>query len=362
MTEPKSQRPRGERIATRILLVAVIVFIVALVGTFIKMPYAIERPGPVTNTIDGADDEGGLITVDGARTYPTKGELYFTTVRVLGGPERHVTVWEYLFAKIDPSARVVPEEQVFGDRTPKEVEEANEAMMVGSQHTAVAVGMRSTGLEVPAQTSVGQVAKGKPAAGKLKVEDVIVSVDGKKISGVAEVADAIADRDPGERVEIGYLRDGERGSVTLTTTDLGQGKAGIGVVLQPTYDYPFEVKIDAGDVGGPSAGMMFALAVRDELTPGAMTGGKSIAGTGTISDDEKVGAIGGIAQKMIGAEEGGAKWFLAPEANCDEVVGNVPDGLTVVPVSTFDEAVSAVEAISHDPVTATLPSCSTSSG
>lgn len=355
MTQPSTRRPRGEVIARRVLIAAVLLTIVALAGTFIKVPYVIEEPGPVTNTIGGKGDPA-LITVKGAETYPTKGELYFTTVRVRGGPDRHISAWEWLFAKTDPDVRLLPEDEVFGDRTSKEVEQANEAMMQGSQHTAVAVGMRSTGLKVPSVTIAAQVAKDAPADGKLKAGDEIVSVDGEDVGDAESVAKAVADREPGDPVRIGYVRDGEPGHVRLTTTDIGQGRAGVGIALQPKYDYPFKVKIDAGDVGGPSAGMMFALGVRDTLTPGAMTGGKSIAGTGTISDDGSVGPIGGIQQKMIGAHDGGAQWFLAPESNCDEVTGNVPDGLHVVSVEDFDDATDAVDAIA-DGKTTTLPTC-----
>ncbi|WP_169796927.1 YlbL family protein [Janibacter corallicola] len=355
MTQPRTRRPRGEVIARRVLIAAILLTIVALAGTFIKVRYVIEEPGPVTNTIGGKGDPA-LITVKGAKTYPTKGELSFTTVRVRGGPDRHISAWEWLFAKADPDVRLLPEDEVFGDRTSKEVEQANEAMMQGSQHTAVAVGMRSTGLTVPSVTIAAQVAKGEPADGELEAGDEIVSVDGEDVDDAESVATAVADREPGDPVRIGYVRDGERSQVRLKTTDIGQGRAGVGIALQPKYDYPFKVRIDAGDVGGPSAGMMFALGVRDTLTPGPMTGGKSIAGTGTIDDDGSVGPIGGIQQKMIGAHDGGARWFLAPESNCDEVAGHVPDGLKVVSVSDFGDATDAVDAIA-DGHAKGLPTC-----
>ena len=122
----------------------------------------------------------------------------------------------------------------------------------------------------------------------------------------------------------------------------------MGVFLGTRFDFPFDVKIDAGNVGGPSAGTMFALGVYDRLTPGALTGGKKIAGTGTIDAAGTVGPIGGIRQKLVGAHDGGAKWFLAPADNCDEVVDHVPDGLKVVRIATFDEAKTSVEAIAAD--------------
>ena len=116
------------------------------------------------------------------------------------------------------------------------------------------------------------------------------------------------------------------------------------------------IDVNAGDVGGPSAGLMFSLAVYDKLTPGALTGGANIAGTGTIDSVGTVGKIGGIQQKLVGAKRGGATWFLAPAGNCDEVVGHIPEGLNVVKVATFTQARDAVEAIAAKH-TASLPRC-----
>jgi PDZ domain-containing protein len=118
-----------------------------------------------------------------------------------------------------------------------------------------------------------------------------------------------------------------------------------------------EIRLD--DVGGPSAGMMFALGIVDKLTPGAMTGGEIVAGTGTIDSDGAVGAIGSIRQKLWGADENGAAWFLAPETNCDEVVGNVPDGLEVFAVATLEEAREIVETVGEGGDTSSFARCET---
>jgi PDZ domain-containing protein len=123
------------------------------------------------------------------------------------------------------------------------------------------------------------------------------------------------------------------------------------------YEFPIDVEIQLNDVGGPSAGMMFALGIVDMLTPGAMTGGERVAGTGSIDSDGTVGPIGGIRQKLWGALDADADWFLAPESNCDEVVGNVPDGLEVFAVGTLDEARSVVDAIAEGGDTSALRTC-----
>jgi PDZ domain-containing protein len=112
------------------------------------------------------------------------------------------------------------------------------------------------------------------------------------------------------------------------------------------------------NVGGPSAGMMFALGIIDTLTPGELNGGQDVAGTGTITADGTVGPIGGIRQKMWGALDAGADWFLAPESNCDEVVGHIPGRLKVFAVKTLDDSLDVLEAIRDDGDLSALPTCS----
>lgn len=357
MAVPVQPVPRSERIARWILVVAVLALIVVLAGMLIKVPYVVERPGPATDTLGTLDDGTDLVVIKGAKSYPTDGALYFTTVRVLGGPERHISGWEWVMGHLDSDSRVLPEERVFPqDTSEEEIEEINAAQMQGSQKTSIAVAIRSTGTAVPQTNLVASIGKGYPAADELELEDEIDAVDGKRMDTVEDIVTAISGREPGEVVDLVVRRDGKQRKVAVKTVDLGGGRAGVGVGLDAKYDYPFEVRIDAGDVGGPSAGMMFALAVRDRLTPGAMTGGEQIAGTGTIDDAGQVGPIGGISQKMIGAQQSGARWFLAPESNCDEVVGHVPDDLTVIPVGDFDEATQTVESIAKGD-TADFPTC-----
>lgn len=158
---------------------------------------------------------------------------------------------------------------------------------------------------------------------------------------------------------LGIRRDGDDREVTVVPAARSATDATpmIGVVLGASYRFPFQVDIHLRDVGGPSAGMMFALGIYDTLTPGALTGGAHIAGTGTIDGDGDVGPIGGIRQKMIAARDAGARWFLAPESNCAEVVGHVPDGLAVFAVSTLDQAVKVVEAVGDGASTAGFPGC-----
>jgi Lon-like protease len=335
------------RLSRRSTLSLVGVFLLIAIGalsTIVGLPYVVMKPGPVTNTL-GKLSGKQLITVSGAPTYPTAGALDFTTVRVSGGPGYRVTVWDLLAAGLNPSEDVVDEELYFPKGiTDKQVEEESTAEMIDSQQEAVAVALTALGKKVIQHVVVAQVAKDAPSAALLEAGDEIRSVDGKAATDADVIRAAISAHRPGEPVTLSLLRGGKPVEVQARTRQ-SDGRTTIGVFLALRFDFPIDVKINAGEVGGPSAGTMFALAVYDTLTPGALTGGANIAGTGTIDHTGKVGPIGGIQQKLVGARRGGAQWFLAPAANCDEVVGHVPDGLRVARIATFDEARSAVEAI-----------------
>ena len=163
--------------------------------------------------------------------------------------------------------------------------------------------------------------------------------------GYSELTGALDGFEPGDVLDITVERDGEEVVVAIATTDNGSGRPLLGVLIDPQFDLPVDVRIQIEDVGGPSAGLMFALGIISTLTEPDETGGESVAGTGTMDLDGNVGPIGGIAQKMIGAQRSGADWFLAPESNCGEVVGHIPDGLGVFAVGTLADARAAVEAI-----------------
>ncbi len=334
------------------------VFLLIAVGalsTMVGLPYVVMKPGPITNTLG---ELGGkrLITVSGAQTYPTQGKLDFTTVRIAGGPGYRVTVWDLLRAALKPSEDVVDEELYFPKGvTDKQVEEESTAEMVDSQQEAVAVALKAVGQKVVEHIVIGQVAKDAPSAALLKAGDEIVSVDGLAVADSDGVRARVGAHKPGETVALGLVRQGKPVTVQAKTRE-ADGRATVGVFLGIRFEFPFDVTIDAGDVGGPSAGTMFSLGVYDLLTPGPLTGGQDVAGTGTINAAGQVGPIGGIRQKLVGAHDGGAKWFLAPADNCDDVVGHVPEGLRVVRIATFDEAKTAVEAIA-DKRAGSLPTC-----
>ncbi|MBC7560377.1 MAG: PDZ domain-containing protein [Dermatophilaceae bacterium] len=338
-------------------LIAIFLGIVlgAVMGV-VHLPYAILQPGPVTNTLGNGPEGKPLITVTGKASYPTTGALDFTTVAVLGGPRNPVNGWNWFGAQFDKTATVVPEEELFPKGvTSKEVDHENAAEMANSQQEAIAVALRALGQTVPEVVSIGELTKDSPAKGVLVPGDIVASIDGKAVSTPDAIRAAVRTHKPGERVKFTVRRGGTEKVLTVRTTDAA-GKAVVGILLRTEFVFPTKVSINAGDVGGPSAGTMFSLAVYDKLTPGSLTGGVKIAGTGTIDSVGNVGPIGGIRQKLVGAKQGSAAWFLAPAANCNEVVGHVPDGLKVVKVATFTQARDAVQAIAAKRTTS-LPTC-----
>lgn len=356
VTAPVSATSLGPH--TAVLLVAGFASIVlAAVTMLLHVPYAELQPGPAINTL-GSQSGKPLISVSGHPTYPTSGSLELTTVTVSGGPGANLSVFEVLRGWLDPSAEVVPEDAVFPPgQTQQQSDQEHQQEMVSSQEEATAAALSTLGIEVPTVMTIDQVATGSPAAAVLKSGDVIVGVAGKPVQTLSALRDAVQKVRPGQPVPITVRRAGAERALSVTTQATQDGHTVLGVYINPTFRFPFSVKIQIDNVGGPSAGMMFALGIIDTLTPGALTGGKQIAGTGTIDSDGTVGPIGGIQQKMIGARRAGATWFLAPADDCSEVVGHVPSGLHVVRVATLAEARSAVQAIGTGKGTSALPAC-----
>ena len=370
VTEPTddfSRRPRRLRAVPVGWLLLVAGVIAALVLSALPAPYAIERPGPVYNTLGSAPTSGGgqraLITVPNARTYRTSGALDLLTVSVVGSREDPLTWAGVAAAWWDPSQAIVPIDLVYPQgQTQKQSDQEGAAQMATSKQEAVAAALRELGYPVPGTVLVQQVVPNSAATGLLRPGDEILTADGKSLEDATALRSLIARSGVGTPIVFGIRRGVATRTVTITPRagDDGTGRRVplIGIVPGVRYDYPIDVRIQLDNVGGPSAGMMFALGIIDKLTPGALNGGQRIAGTGEIDAAGQVGPIGGIRQKMYGAKRAGATWFLAPAGNCSEVVGSVPAGLRVYAVSTLRQAVAAVRAIGTGTGLGQLPTCS----
>lgn len=337
-----------------------------LVLTIVPTSFVIQRPGPVYDTLGsvaaGDGEQRPLISVAGAETFPTSGSLDLLTVEVLGNRERTPSWLELAAAWFDPSRAVVPIDDIFPEGvTTEQRNDENAALMVDSQKEATAAALTELGYDVTSLVRVFQLADDSPAEGDLEPDDVIRAVDGVPVSTTTALRDAInaANGDP---VTLEVEREGDIRSAEVTPAEAtldGETRWVIGVTIAQDFDFPIEVTLQLDNVGGPSAGMMFALGIIDTLTPGELTGGQRFAGTGTIDAAGEVGPIGGIRQKLYGAEDAGAEWFLAPERNCNEVVGHIPDGLRVFSVADLDDALAVVETVSEGGDLDALPTCTT---
>ena len=340
------------------LAMSMLVLLCAMIlgGSLLPVPYVIEKPGPAIDVLGEWEDEQ-ILVIDGAETHPTDGELMMTTVSVDGGPGYRVTPVEVVAAWFDSTKTVLPREAVFPEgQTREQTTLSNTAAMSTSQQGAVAVALDELGIEYRDVVMIAGVQEDGAAAGTLEGGDVIVSVGGETAGDVKGYQELIAAVPEGEEVAMTVRRDGEEKELQVPT-ELVDGTPKLGVILSEGHEFPLDIDIAVGDIGGPSAGLVFSLSVYDELTPGALAGGHAIAGTGTISEDGTVGSIGGIRQKMVGASESDAEFFLAPTANCDEVVGHEPDGLQVVAVGTFEEALEATGTIAETGTVEGLPTC-----
>jgi len=309
-----------------------------VLANLFSVPYVALSPGSAFDTL-GKDGKKDVLAIKGARTYEATGTLSLTTVNV----QDRISLVRALKGWVSDREVIIPREFVYPpEQTAEETDKQNTADMVASKDDAAMAALGELGL---ATITVDAVSKGGGSQGKLLPGDVIVSVDGTKVGGATQLRTEVRKRQIGDLVTVGYLRKGQPGSASITTGPSPDkpAKPALGITTKLTSS--IKVEISLTNVGGPSAGLMFALGIIEKLGPESLTGGKKIAGTGTISADGAVGAIGGIAEKMLGAVDAGATVFLSPAGNCKEAKAAKPDGLTLVRAGTLHEAVLGLESI-----------------
>jgi PDZ domain-containing protein len=331
-------------LASGILAILILLgFLVAVV----PIPYVSIKPGSATMV-------GGLVHVQGAPSYPPKSSVAFTTVTA-----SDATLLDALRGWLDDTVQVFPEKVIRGDQSRSENLRYNAQLMDTSKLTAETVALERLGHAVTVLTSgtvVRQIGKGTPAAKGLKLDDVIVAVDGEPVDHFDELRTLLQVGGPGA----GHTLTVERpaGSTThvqvpITTvaapaTASQPARAVIGIVPEERivdFKFPFDVRIDSGSVGGPSAGLAFTLAVLDVLTPGELTGGHRIAVTGTMSLDGTVGPVGGAVQKAVAVRKAGYVAFLVPRDEYKDVQATVGHDLRVIPVGTLQDALDALKSL-----------------
>jgi PDZ domain-containing protein len=323
----------------------VLVILIALAAV-LPVPFVVLSPGPTFNTI-GEVDGRPLVEISDTTTYPTSGALDMTTIREEGEPRSPLTVYGALAAWVDPNRAVLPRELLYGDdETTDEVEQRNAVMFSTSQSNAIAAALNTIGEPVLEDVVVTAVIEGTPAYGVLNAGEQILAIDGNEVTSPSDVVDAVRAQPIGSTLAFAVLRDGEPTDVEVVSAANPDDPAVpyVGITVGVNYRAEFPIVFTLEDVGGPSAGMMFSLAIIDKLTPDDLTGGGHVAGTGTIDPAGQVGPIGGIRQKLAGARGSGATLFLMPKVHCEEAAGHHPDGLTVVPVETLQDSLDALTA------------------
>ena len=321
------------------------------IGMFLPVPYVLTTPGPVFNTIGKVDDTE-LISISGTQTFPTQGELNMTTVRETGGPQEGLDIFQAVWGWVDPDSRVVPRAYIYPeDQTEVENAARSAEAFSTSQSYAVAAAMKYLDKPVLETIVVTSVGVDTPALDKLRAGDEIISIDAVAMKSPEQVVAAVRAKPIGTNLVFVVKREGTQLTQIVTSipkpddaaTSQDESKIPyIGIGIDINYAATFPIDFGVSGVGGPSAGSMFAVGIIDKLTPGSLTDGKIIAGTGTIDPIGNVGEIGGIQQKLIGAKKAGAVLFLAPQSNCIDVIGHIPDGLTVASVATLEDAITAI--------------------
>lgn len=328
--------------------VAAAALLAAAAGLFaaftVRIGYFEFRPGSARPTAE-------LVAVGpDVSTYPPAGELAFTTVSL-----RQSTPASYLWAWFDDDVQVVEQRAILGDRSPQENRQLNLQLMDTSKQDAIRVALQALGYEVPVTIDgvvVVAVQDGAAAEGLLERGDTVVSIDGEPLDDIDDVTRIMAPKRPGDAVSLG-VEPVDRGEVEAVPVVLGASpddpeKGLIGIQLeprQPAYRFPVEVDIDSGNVGGPSAGLAFTLAVLDVLTPGELTGGLDVAVTGTIDGEGRVGDVGGVRQKIAAAVDDGYDVFLVPSREYDEARERAGSAIEVIAVDTLRDALDALASL-----------------
>ena len=355
-----SDPTRLSRRYSTMVVATISLIVLTCVAYLIPVPYVTMRPGPAFDTLGKFDDQQMFTFGDGVKTYPTSGSLDFTTVSVTRADSK-VSLVDAVTSWFDRDVAVVPKSLVYPDnQTAQQSTAASAAQLDGSKDASRVAALRAAGYTVTERPQVAGLTAGGAATGLLEVGDVITQVDGTAVTTSQQAVGIIGGKKPGAVVSITVERKGATKTVDVTTRPADDDPAvpRIGVSLGTKYTYPLTINNNVGrEIGGPSAGTMFALAIYDKLTPGELTGGKKIAGTGEITADGVVGPIGGVRQKMRGAANAGASIFLVPQANCDEATDGDDDGLKLVKITKLADAISSLEALAKNP-DAKVPACS----
>jgi PDZ domain-containing protein len=342
--DPRRHRKRRRRVVLWSLVLGLAG--VLLAGYFVHLPYVLISPGEATPL------DGSVVMIEGATTYEHEGDFLFLTVRVSSSQPN---VYRVIDGWLDDDVTVRKQEDVLGGLSFEENEVVNTLQMETSQDSAKKVALETLGYDVKVVRSgaiVVAVVDGGPSEGELRVGDVITAIDGRPIARSEQIRPIVRAKSPGDEVFFTVERGDETEEVRVTAgrnPDDGTTYVGISTQTRERYRFPIDVQIGTHNVGGPSAGLAFTLAIIDDLTPGDLTGGEDVAVTGAIQPNGRVREVGGVEQKAAVARDRGAVMMIVPDAEvetAEKTAGDMP----VVGVDDIDEALDALERIGGAPV------------
>ncbi|MCP2167903.1 YlbL family protein [Goodfellowiella coeruleoviolacea] len=343
---PQTAPVRADRGLTRRTWTLVVTFVLVaglgLLGGFARVPYVALGPGPTYDTL-GTVGGGNtpVVGISGQETYPTAGRLTMVTVSLMDD----VTLFGALGMWVSGRYALAPREEYFKPgESDQQVQQENVKAFQDSQTNAEAAALNYLGY--PQKVLAAEVVKGSAADNVIEPGDQLLAINGKQVASADEVRGILQATKPGDEVQVTFRHDGQDRTQSFrlgTAQDRDWGFLGVSPVNRA--DVPFQIKIGLADVGGPSAGLMLALAIVDKMTPGELNGGQAVAGTGEITETGEVKPIGGIPFKMMGARDAGATVFLVPADNCVEASQRAPEGLKLVKVTSLKDAVAALDAL-----------------
>ena len=319
--------------------------VLLLITAFAPFPYVREEAGRTFDSlgkIEGTELLSVQDTVENP-TYPTDGKLVVLTVSSWGGPYGRLTWFDSLRTLVDDSVHIVPASFIFPESTSsQDLADQGQQMFASSESNAIAAAMGFLGIKTTTTLIVADVAKNKPSENILKDGDVITSFNDVKVENFDQIKSSMANVEPGTKINVTVLRDGVEATHLINTIDDGNGRAVIGISVYSEVKAPMDIKVHLKDVGGPSAGLNFALTIIEKLTKADYIRGRTIAVTGEIDELGKVGPIGGMPQKIQGALDSGASIMLIPVDNCSEIPEDYSGKMRIVPVESINGAISAL--------------------
>jgi len=339
------RRRRRPRLRVWVWVVVVVLALGALVASRINLAYYAIQPGT-------AQSVQPFITVPSSKSHPVTHPVLLTDVR-----EARVNALTYLFFKLEPDTALYSVPSVTGGTAPDELDAQGALEMSQAEQAAKTSALRHLGYAVPGTPAGAVIAgtfSGTPAYGVLNVGDVVTAVDGTPTLTAGALSTALDAHHSGETVTFTVRKNGTGapGPVALTlkrtAVDVGGQTVYVNVGIEPedqvNYSYPFPISIDVTDIGGPSAGLAMTLGVIDALSSGSLTGGHTVAATGTMDASGDVGDVGGVPQKTVAVENAGASIFLVPPQEYHAALSKARSGLHVYAVSTLDQAIAVLEA------------------